>query len=301
MKKILVLLGGTSDEREVSLRSGAAVRDSLKNLGHTVSTYDPKDLLSGHGGLQEALQGIDLVFPVLHGKGGEDGVLQKLLEEANISFVGSGSEASKLCYDKWLFKKHLNSLNILTPKGEIVTADSVWSSSLLKNAFVLKPKDGGSSIDTFIIRKPEEADKDSIKDAFTRHKTMLLEELITGVETTVAVINDRALPMVEIIPPLNQEFDYKNKYNGTTQELCPPKNVSIELQTQASDLALEIHKSTNSKDISRTDIIISDKGQLYVLETNTIPGMTNQSLVPKAARAANMNMNDLLSLIISKY
>lgn len=302
MKKILVLLGGTSDEREVSLRSGAAVYDSLKNLGHNVTTYDPAN---GLDGLNDACNDVDLVFPVLHGQGGEDGVIQEILENQDIQFVGSGSNASKLCYDKWLFKKHLISEGVTVANGEIVDEHSVWDSNILNGPFVLKPNDGGSSIDTFIIREPKNINKAAILDAFARHKTMLLEELISGIETTVAVIgsgdSSKALPMVEIIPPANQEFDYENKYNGATQELCPPKNVSSELQTKAAELAVKMHKSSGCEDISRTDIIISDDNTLFVLETNTIPGMTNQSLVPKSAQAAGMSMDNLIAEIISRY
>lgn len=296
MKKILVLYGGTSDERPVSIKSGKAVEESLRTLGHTVSTYDPK---RGLNGLRAALHNTDLVFPVLHGKGGEDGVIQKMLEENNIPFVGAGSAASELCYDKWLYKQHLKKHNFSCPRGELVSKNTFWNNPLIKQPFVLKPNDGGSSIDTFIVRDPNTVNRQAIDDAFTRHHTMLLEELIVGTETTVAVIGNTPLPMVEIIPPTNEEFDYENKYNGATQELCPPKNVSKTLQKQAAQLALDIHYSTNCKDMSRTDIIITKDDKLYVLETNTIPGMTAQSLVPKAADAAGYSMDKLIATLVA--
>lgn len=296
MKRILVLYGGTSDERPISIKSGTAVEESLIALGYKVSTYDPQD---GFSGLQTALSGIDLAFPVLHGRGGEDGVIQKMLEENNVPFVGAGSTASELCYDKWLYKQHLQKHQFLSPKGELVTENTIWNSPLTKQAFVLKPNDGGSSIDTFIVRDISTVDKQAIGNALTRHETMLLEELISGTETTVAVIGNTPLPMVEIIPPANEEFDYENKYNGATQELCPPQNVSEALQKEAAQLALDIHISTGCKDISRTDIIITEDGKLYVLETNTIPGMTKQSLVPKAAQAAGYSMDELIATLVA--
>lgn len=297
MKHILVLYGGASDERAVSLKSGKAVKDALDNLGYTTSAFDPHD---GLDTLEAALKGVDLVFPVLHGQGGEDGVIQAFLENLDILFIGSGSIASALCFDKWKYKQHLQQHDFPTPNGELVTIDTVWQSPLAQSSFVLKPNDGGSSIDTFIIRDPSAIDKESINEALQRHKTMLLEELIDGIETTVAVIGDTALPMIEIIPPKDQEFDYENKYNGTTQELCPPLHVSDKLQNQAAQLALDIHRSTGCRDLSRTDIIINANGAHYILETNTIPGMTTQSLVPKAAQAAGHNMEDLIATLIEQ-
>lgn len=297
MKHILVLYGGTSDERTVSLKSGNAVKEALDRLGYTTSSFDPQN---GLDNLDAALEGVDLVFPMLHGEGGEDGTLQQILESKNIPFVGSGSAASALCFDKWEYKQHLRAHGFPTPNGELVTPETIWSSSLIHHPFVLKPNDGGSSIDTFIIRDPTSVDKQSINEALQRHNTMLLEELIEGIETTVAVVGDTTLPMVEIIPPKDQEFDYENKYNGASQELCPPVHVSASLQGQAAQLALDIHRSTDCRDLSRTDIMINSNDTLHVLETNTIPGMTIQSLVPKAAEAAGKSMDELIAMLVEQ-
>ncbi len=296
MKHILVLAGGNSDEREVSLKSGASVKKALTAYGYIVTMFDPID---GLDSLQKNLPGIDAVLPALHGEGGEDGSIQEFLEQQDIPFIGSGSVASRLCFDKWAYKEHLLINKFPCPNGALVDNDSFWDHLLSEQPFVLKPYDGGSSIDTFIVRDPDTMDTDAIRDALERYDRMLIEELITGIETTVAVLGDRALPMVEIVPPADQEFDYENKYNGKTQEFCPPKNVSPEMQIQAAKLALDIHKSTGCKDLSRTDIIVAPDNSLYVLETNTIPGLTDQSLLPKAALQAGLTMPDLVDTLVT--
>jgi D-alanine-D-alanine ligase len=187
-----------------------------------------------------------------------------------------------------------------------VNEEQFGRSALAKQPFVLKPNDGGSSIDTFIMRDPQKVNATAIKQAFSRHKTMLLQELINGVEITVAVtrMNDHAaLPVIEIIPPADGEFDYENKYNGKTQELCPPEHVGRENQRKAQALAKQVHDLTRCQDVSRTDMIITPDDKIYILETNTMPGMTEESLVPKAAAADGISMSKLCSALIlnAKY
>lgn len=292
MQHILVLSGGNSHEREVSLRSGKAVAGALEQVGYAVSTYD-----TINGLLDMPTDGIDVIFPALHGAGGEDGVLQKHLEVVGLPFVGSGSVASELCIDKWKFKQFLQAHNIPHPRGALVDKDTFWQSEYVQKPFVLKPYDGGSSIDTFIVRDALATDKTAIQAAFETYRRMLVEELIEGIETTVTVLDGTAMPMVEIIPPSDEEFDYDNKYNGKTQELCPPQNVSRDLQEQAGELARIIHEKAGCQDISRTDIIIKDSS-LFVLETNTLPGFTEQSLTPKAVQAAGISMPALVDQLV---
>jgi D-alanine-D-alanine ligase len=287
--KVLILLGGTSNEREVSLRSGRAVADALKAAGHEVLEYDTE---KGFDGLADFVGKVDCVFPILHGKGGEDGVIQTELERLGFMYLGSGPKASQLCYDKAEFKKILNSLSILTPKSEIVTKQSITESPLMRSPYVLKPVDGGSTIDAYIIRDPKTQSYDP--RVFDHYQLMLLEELIEGTEITVPVLGDKALPVVEIIPPEGKEFDYENKYNGATQELCPPPHVDESKQKEAQALAERIHKEVGARHISRTDIIIDKNGKLWVLELNTMPGLSSQSLTPLAAKAAGMDMRRLV-------
>jgi D-alanine-D-alanine ligase len=295
MANVIVLAGGNSDEREISLCSGKAVTKALQKAGHKVEFLDPSD---GLNGLLPKLKTADVVFPALHGQGGEDGSLQKFLEDNDVAFVGSNSQASTLCFDKARYAELLLSKNLPVPHTELVKYQEYLRSELRRKPFVLKPNDGGSSIDTFIVRTPAEADELGIKEAFERHEILLLQELIEGNEITVAILGDEPLPAIEIIPPEGGEFDYENKYNGQTQELCPPKNVSPPLQEQAQGLAFKIHQLAGCRDMSRTDIIVTSSYELYVLETNTIPGLTDESLLPKAAGKAGYSMEELCDKLI---
>jgi D-alanine-D-alanine ligase len=253
--KVLVLSGGVSNEREVSLRSGTSVRDALTDCGHEVYVYDPQQ---GYDGLAKFLGKVDCVFPILHGRGGEDGAVQLELEKLGFKYLGSDSRVSKLCFDKSSFKEILNKLSILTPKSELVTKLSIGASPLLRNPYVL----------------------------------------IDGTELTVPVLGATSLPVIEIIPPKNQEFDYENKYNGATQELCPPQHIDTPKQQEAQRLAELIHNQVGARHLSRTDIILDREGKMWVLELNTMPGLTDQSLFPKAAQSSGMSMPQLVQRLV---
>jgi D-alanine-D-alanine ligase len=288
---ILLLAGGTSSEREVSLRSGTAVREALEQSGHTVTTLDTANNVT-----DDQFHEYDAIFPVLHGTGGEDGALQTRLEALGIhSFVGSDATASELCFDKWRFRERMEQYGIPLADGDIITEGSVADHPLARAPFVLKPYNGGSSVDTFIVRDLTTADFTAMDSARERYGSMLIEQLIEGVEITVAVLGDEALPVIEIIPPSGGEFDYENKYNGASQELCPPLHVPEAAQKTARELAAHIHEICECRDYSRTDMFVTPSGALYVLETNTLPGMTDQSLVPKAALTAGISMPELCS------
>lgn len=292
--KISVIAGGTSDEREVSLRSGRAVSAALERAGHNTTLHDPST-----GQLtRESVMGYDAAFPIIHGKGGEDGTLQQQLETLGIPYVGSGIESCRLPFDKSAYKRLLDARDILTPKGDITNTTGLRQHELVRKPFVLKPYDGGSSVDTFIVRDVHDAPWDDMQKALEKYGDMLIEELISGSEITVGVLDDQALPIIEIIPPADGEFDYQNKYNGATQELCPPEHVSEDTQARAQRLAENIHKLCGCRDLSRTDMIITDAGELFVLETNTLPGMTDQSLLPKAAKVAGYDMTKLCDHLV---
>jgi len=297
MANVIVLAGGNSDEREISLLSGAAVATALTTAGHSVTVLDPSDGLEK---LLPTFREAEVVFPALHGLGGEDGVVQLFLENHRIKFVGASAKVSELCFNKDrctdLFEQH----DVDVPKTELVSLEEFKKTELTKKPFVLKPNDGGSSIDTFIIRSLDGFDVHSVKAAFEEHGKMLLQEFITGVEITVAVLGEAPLPVIEIIPPEGGEFDYENKYNGKTQELCPPQNVLQETQVAAQTLAKRIHDFTGCRDMSRTDMIVTDDQRLYVLENNTIPGLTNQSLLPKAATYAGISMPEMCNLLVQR-
>lgn len=291
MKTIIVLAGGISAEREVSQRSGQAVADALESKGYRTIMYDPID---GMDDLPEA----DAVFIALHGEGGEDGTIQAELERQGRVYTGAGPAASELCFDKQAYKQLLAVRDFPLARDEIVTAENFWQSRLITQPFVLKPVTGGSSIDTCIVRDISNLPKEKLDKALEIYGTMLLEELIDGTELTVSVLGGTPLPVIEIIPPEGGEFDYDNKYNGATQELCPPKNVDQETQRQARELALQVHELVGARDLSRTDMISTPDGRLILLETNTIPGLTPQSLYPKSAAAAGIGMPELADQLI---
>ncbi|MGV9001989.1 MAG: D-alanine--D-alanine ligase family protein [Candidatus Saccharimonadaceae bacterium] len=287
----LVLGGGISPEKDVSTRSATAVQQALEHLGHTVVYQDPEGLSMEK--IVQLAKSTDGVFPILHGVGGEDGSIQAYLEKENIPYFGPSAASCDTTFDKDHFKRILEKNDVPTPKWNVVSADQFATEPLTKGPFVLKPINGGSSIDTFIIRSLP-FDDTPLLEALSRYGTMLIEECISGTEITVGVLEDTALPVIEIIPPENQDFDYENKYNGATQELCPPKNVSLSLQEKAQALALAAHKATNCRHLSRTDILINSTGELFVIDTNTIPGLTNQSLFPKAAATAGYDWTALV-------
>lgn len=288
-----MLCGGNSDEREVSLRSGNAVAQALEAAGYDVAVLDPKT-----ASFDEIVQ-CDVVFPVLHGTGGEDGSLQAELGKRGVRYVGSDADASHLCFDKWTYRHVVIDAGLPMAEGALVQADTFTGHPLTRQPYVLKPVTGGSSIDTFIIRDPSESPESAIHEAFERHPNMLLEHLIVGAELTVGILGDEALPVIEIIPPSEGEFDYENRYNGKTQELCPPQHISEQVQKIAQELAKKAHLFTGCRDFSRTDIMHETAtGKLYLLETNTIPGMTEQSLFPKMAATAGVAMPELCGQLI---
>nr|AIA16534.1 D-ala D-ala ligase C-terminus [uncultured bacterium] len=291
MKTIIVLAGGISAERDVSLRSGQAVVEALESKGYRTILHDP---IHGIDNLPEA----DAVFLALHGEGGEDGSLQADLEAVGRVYVGADATASALCFDKQVYKKLLAERDFPLANGQIVTKETIWQSPLTSQPFVLKPVDGGSSIDTHIIRDPANMPKAVIEKTLETYGEMLLEELIEGVELTVGILGDTPLQVVEIIPPAGGEFDFENKYNGASAELCPPEHLDQETQRQAQELALQVHGLTGVRDLSRTDMIATPDGRLVVLETNTLPGLTPQSLYPKAAAASGIGMPELVDRLV---
>ncbi|HEX7368329.1 MAG TPA: D-alanine--D-alanine ligase [Candidatus Saccharimonadales bacterium] len=292
MVRVTVLNGGTSDEREVSLRSGAAVASALKASGYKVTVLDPKS-----ADITEIID-CDIVFPVLHGAGGEDGAIQSQLEKRGIPFVGSGSKASALCFDKWEYRKVITAAGLPMPRGDTLEHHEHATHHLAQDLHVLKPIAGGSSIDTFIVRDLKKIPHDAIAEAFARYSSMLIEELIDGTELTVGILGDKALPIIEIVPPEGGEYDYTNKYFGDTKLLVAPERIDSKIQSAAQELALQAHRLTGCRDLSRSDIMCDKTGKLFLLETNTIPGMTGHSLFPKMAANIGLDMPALCSRLV---
>jgi D-alanine--D-alanine ligase len=287
--KILVLGGGNSPERAVSLRSAKAVAKAAAKAGFEVSEADPALGLTTLDSLTDAV-----VFPILHGQGGEDGELQAELEKRNLPFLGSGSESSANCFDKWKTRESITRLGIPMPKAERVSKETYAGQALSEQPHVLKVNRGGSSIGTLIIRQPGKVHDEQINKLFELDDVAVIEELIIGTEITVPVLDKTALPVIEIQPPQGLEFDYDNKYNGATAEICPPESISKQVQEEARRLAESVHQIMECRHLSRVDIMIDKSENLYVLEINTIPGLTDQSLYPRSAAVAGYDMPNLV-------
>ncbi|HET7827880.1 MAG TPA: D-alanine--D-alanine ligase [Candidatus Saccharimonadales bacterium] len=288
--KILVLGGGNSPEREVSLRSAKSVAQAARTAGFAVQELDP----AAQPAFYDNLDKDTIVFPILHGAGGEDGVLQKQLEKRDFAFLGSGSSSSDRCFDKLTTRQELAAAGLPVPAGGLVAEQDYPSHALAHRPHVLKVVHGGSSIGTLIIRDPNIDHSGEVKQIFGLGDDVLIEELIEGTELTVPILDNTALPVIEIVPPPHGEFDYDNKYNGQSQEICPPSSVGQDLQKQARKLAERVHKIMDCRHLSRVDIMLDKDSKLFLLEVNTMPGLTDQSLYPKSAKTAGIEMPSLV-------
>lgn len=298
MKKIrlVVLMGGVSSEREVSLISGNEV---VKNLDKEKYEVIPVDFNGDCTWVDEIKP--DLVFIILHGKYGEDGTIQSLMESMDQRYTGSGVVASVLGMNKMFFKFLVNKENIKSPKAIFLKDKNVDIDNLntLGWPVVVKPVLGGSSIGISIVKSKEDLLK-AINLAFEYDKEILIEEYIKGTEVSCSVIEDKsklvALPVIEICPK-NEFFDYKSKYNEKLCSEIVPARISDELNQKIFEISKKIFKLLKCSGMARLDFIIKNN-EPYVLEINIIPGMTSKSLMPKEARAAGISYSDLLDKIV---
>lgn len=292
--KVLVFGGGDSLEREVSLRSAKAVANAARQAGFGVEEADPANGLSFLNGASKDT----LILPILHGKGGEDGSLQAELEKRGLAYLGSDSTSSKECFDKWQTRQKLLAAGIAMPQAVLVTKESYRKEKLSTKPHVLKVVHGGSSIGTLIVRDPSAVDPKKVDEIFGLESQAVMEELVEGVEITVPILDKKALPPIEVVPPEGSEFDYENKYNGVSAELCPPPSLTSEQIKKAQNLAEQVHKVMKCRHLSRVDTIMQPNGSFVVLEINTIPGLTDQSLYPKSAAVTGIKMPDLVHKFI---
>ena len=299
--RIAVLSGGWSKERGVSINSGKAVVGALDKEKYEIVSFDPKDDLNV---LWQQRNELDLVFNVLHGKYGEDGRIQGLLEVFGIPFVGSGVLSSAMAMNKRVTKEVYRSVGLRVPKDIILKKEDAVSIGKIKDSLgtpiVIKPVSEGSSIGISIM----ENDRDilaGIEKAFQFDQEILLEEYVCGREITCAVLGRKhleTLPLVEIVPKASHRFfDYEAKYTaGETNEICPAL-MEPHLKKEASEMARNAHVALQCRDWSRTDMIIKND-MIFMLETNTIPGMTETSLVPLAAKGKGWSLGQLLDKMI---
>ncbi len=287
--RVVVLMGGRSHEREISLKSGQAVLSALKRLGHEAVALDLEEDLC------ERLKSIkpDKVFIALHGTYGEDGRVQGLLDLLGIPYVGSGVLGSALAMDKDMTKRILLSYGIPTPRWVCVREEEEvrWDTY----PAVVKPADQGSSIGLHVVKNRKEL-QEALKDVLKISGKVIVEEFIKGLEVTVGVLKGRALPPLEIRPKKGV-YDYESKYTRGMSEyvFLEDENMVGELQR----IALEVFKVMELKDMARVDFRVSKEGKLYVLEVNTLPGMTELSLFPMACKRMGIDFDQMISILLS--
>ena len=287
-KKVAVLLGGPGPEREVSLRSGAAVARALRSLGAFVQEVDVKNSSLS---LPEP---IDLAYNMIHGTFGEDGQIQEILERQGIPYTGEGVAGSQLAFDKILSKRKFDEHGVPTGRWHVIAAGQ---KPRFEVPFVVKSPRQGSSVGVHIIKDSADLDA-ALEDCFRFGEAVIVEEFFSGRELTVGILGDVALPVIEIVPR-EGFYDYQHKYTKGASEYFVPAPIGDEATQAVQYAALAAKRALGLEIYSRVDVILASDGSLNVLEINTIPGMTETSLLPKAAAAAGLDFPTLCERIAS--
>lgn len=287
-KKIAVLMGGPGSERQVSLASGQAVLKALLGLGLDATGVDVT------GTTIDLPAGTDLAFNLIHGTFGEDGQLQEQLEKLGVPYTGAGVASSRRAFDKGLAKKAFVKAGVPTPASELVDA-ATGEPPEMELPYVVKSPCQGSSVGVYICKSEPEA-KAALDDVVRYGSEALIEQFVEGMELTVAILGDRVLPVVHIIPP-EGEYDFSSKYpwlSGAkgSQYICPA-DLDADTTRRVQEAALAAHRSLGIEIYSRVDVLLDNQGRPFVLEANTIPGMTETSLLPKSAAAAGISFPQL--------
>ncbi len=295
--KVAVLAGGIGFERDISLQSGRCVAEALKEAGFEVSTADIRpdnlDILND--------KSIDVFFPALHGKFGEDGQLQQILEDRSLTYAGSGPEASKAAFDKMASKKLFEQAGLATPAA--VEFGPETDISLLEeqlqdfaHKYVVKPVRQGSSVGVSIVSTPHEA-VDAARETFSEFGDCMIEEFVPGTEVTVGILHSLALPIIEVRAQ-GGFYDYHAKYVDEQTEYLFDTITDTAIAANLSRAAVDCFNALGCRHFARVDFLLSDEKIAYALEANTIPGFTSHSLLPKAALKAGLSMSDLCSNIV---
>jgi D-alanine-D-alanine ligase len=292
-KKILLLLGGPSKERKVSLSSGKAIYFALTNLGYEVTKVDPKI-----GSKNFSKYNCDLAFNALHGQFGEDGTIQSLLERQKIPYTHSGVKSSAIAMNKLKSKKQFIKAKIKTPKFNVIKKLSDLNNIISKKRFVLKPINEGSSVGVVIYKNFTSSNKIKIKRYLRKYGKLLQEEFIEGKEVQAAVMGSKALGAIEI-KPSRKFYDYNAKYscNAKTRHIMPA-NLEKKIYNKVLQVALKAHQCLSCKGVTRSDFRVTKDNEIYILETNTQPGMTPLSLVPEIAEYSGITFIKLIKWIV---
>lgn len=281
-KNVTVLMGGPGAEREVSLRSGAAVCTALASTGAVVTAVDVVDrnvVLPPE---------TEVVFNIIHGTFGEDGDLQEILDKLEVPYTGEGAVGSRLAFDKIETKRRFDAGGVPNAPWEIIFKGQSPTISL---PFVAKPPREGSSVGVHLIHD-EAAVEPALRDCFNRSHDVLIESFVHGRELTVGILGDRALPVIEIVPK-EGFYDYEHKYTKGGSTYYCPADLPPDVTRAVQDAALAAHRSLGLEVYSRVDVLLDEANTPFVLEVNTIPGMTETSLLPKAAAAVGITFSAL--------
>lgn len=287
--RIGVLAGGFSSERDISLKSGKAVFDALLSGGLDVVFIDLKE---------PSLDGIDIdaAFIALHGKFGEDGTVQKMLAERRIPYTGSGPEASRVALDKIESKNKFRAAGLRVADHVVLRKGSDPDRNALWCPCVVKPRYEGSSVGLSVVRDQKDLEK-AVDEAELYGEDTIIERFIPGRELTVGILEERPLPVIEIVAA-GGVYDFVAKYKAGDTKYIVPAELDEDTYRRAQNAGVKAHEALGCKGLSRVDMRLGDDGELYVLEVNTIPGMTERSLLPMAARAAGLDFTELCFKII---
>ena len=293
-KKVMLIYGGISSEREISIISSEGINDSLIRNNYEVIRIDADEDLES----QINKHNPDVIFNALHGTWGEDGKVQKIIELTNVPYTNSGIRASELAMDKHKSSEIFTKINLNYPNTVLSSLKSIKDENIMNYPYVLKPRNEGSSVGVGIIKN--ENDKKKYVDQNKERDEILIQEFIEGKEIQVAVYGDNKTGSIEI-DPKNEFYDYESKYfdNGQTKHIIPPRITAQQIDF-VEKLALEAHNALGCKGISRTDFILEKKSEIfYILEVNTQPGMTPTSLVPEIAKSKGTDFDELINWILN--
>ncbi len=289
---ITVLAGGPSAEREVSLDSGRAVAEALQKRGHEVVLADISS-----GDLRALDRAADVVFPALHGTFGEDGQVQRIMEQRRLRFVGSGSAASAICIDKIETKRRLAEAGFPTPHWDEVARETPAADyPPFRRPVVVKPVDQGSSVHTIIVRKAAEY-APAIATVLEHYERAMIEDFIKGDEITVGLLDGEPLPPI-CIRPKRGFYDYEAKYQDDRTEYLFDTNHPPEVFRQAAELSRRAWEILGCRHLARVDWMVDQDHRLWFLEINTMPGFTSHSLVPKAAARVGISFEELTERLV---
>ncbi len=297
--KVVVLMGGVSPERNVSLKSGKAVAAALREVG----IYDVREVVMEEDlPRKDDVAGADVIFLALHGGSGEDGRVQAALEEMGVVYTGSGPEASRRAMEKVLSKRLFMRAGIPTPPFLLLErGEKGWRGEEMVfdagHARVVKPVACGSTVGVGILRGRNRFRDEVFGEAFRHDKRVIVEDFVEGRELTVGILGEVTLPVIEIVPE-DGFYSYEAKYSSASTRYVVDVDLPAETRKRIGDVALRAHEVLGCRDVSRVDIRLDDEGTPFVLEVNTIPGMTERSLFPMAARAAGISFPSLVDRIV---